>query len=228
MTYKEYLRLRRNGVKPHELVPGHTYYIEKNDDPPSQKTIYKGIFSNIDPIRNKAIFTDKEGKSTVQILFDPFNTKTQPYEFSINPIRYLFFNDIISINKNVDHLVYTLTGKQKNMIGPIPRGHTREMGLPKDAATIIALNLEDPKRISTTARRISMSKSHKSSRMNNIKPMILTPPKKMSKAANLIDTIETNFKKSNIVSNSNFSSRQKGGKKRSHKQRTRKQRTKKH
>ena len=205
MTYKEYLRLRRNGVKPHKLAYGNTYYIEKNDDPPSQKTIYKGIFSNIDPIRNKAIFTDKEGKSTVQILFDPFNTKTQPYEFSINPMRYLFFNDITSINKNVDNLVYTLTRKQKNMIGPIPKGHTREMGLQEDAATIIAVNLEDPNRFSMKAKRINMPNNE----------------------ANLIDTNETNFKKSNIVSNSNFSSKQKGGKKRSHKQRTRKQRTRK-
>lgn len=159
MTYAEYLPLRGNRVEPDQLVPGHTYYIEKNNEPVNRRTVYKGIYSNINPTLNSAIFNDKEGKSTVKFFVNPFDSVGKPFGFSIDPKwNNTFYDDSVEVNKNVEHLVYTLTGKRKNTIGPIQRGQSRAMGIPKDVATIMALNLEDPNGISKMAKKMNSRK----------------------------------------------------------------------
>ena len=157
MTYEEYLPLRGNIIDPHKLVLGHTYYIEENK-PQERRTVYKGIYSH--DIVDLAIFNDidNEPYSKPKFIVNPLGQHIRFRAFRKDPNWYLFYNDPydpIAVNKNVRRLVYTLTGKQKNMIGPIQRGQTREMGLPIDFATIIALGLEDPKKISKTAKKIN-------------------------------------------------------------------------
>jgi hypothetical protein len=163
MTYEEYLPLRGEKIEPDKLIPEHTYYIEKNNEPENRRTVYRGIYLNTDPNMNSAIFNDKKGKSTIQFVVNPLKLKGEPFGFSIDPKwGNTFYTNSGEVNKNVSRLVYTLTGKRKNMIGPIPRGQTREMGIPIDVATIIALNLEDPHEISKTAKKIK-SRKHRTS-----------------------------------------------------------------
>lgn len=155
MTYEEYLPLRGNIIDPHKLVPGNMYYIENNYEPPEKRTVYKGIYSH--DMTNLAIFNNinNEPYSKPKFIVNPLGKNIKLRSFHKDPKWYLFYNDPITVNKNVRRLFYTLTGKQKNMIGPIPRGQTREMGIPMDVATIISLNFEDPQGISKTAKKIN-------------------------------------------------------------------------
>ena len=155
ITYAEYLPLRGNIIDPHKLVPGHTYYIEQNDRPEHIRIVYKGIYSH--DIVNSAIFNDIDNKPYSWPIFfvNPLGETIQQRVFRKDTKKYIFYNDPITVNKNVRRLVYTLTRKRKKMIGPLPRGQTREMGIPIDVATIMALNLEDPHGISKTAKKIN-------------------------------------------------------------------------
>lgn len=161
MTYEEYLPLRGNIIDPHKLIPGHMYYIEENK-PQARRNVYKGIYSH--DMTDLAIFNDIDNKPYSRTIFvvNPLGKNIRLKSFHKDPKWYLFYNDPITVNKNVSRLVYTLTGKQKNMIGPMPRGQTREMGIPMDVATIMALNLEDPHGISKTAKKIK-SRKHRTS-----------------------------------------------------------------
>jgi hypothetical protein len=157
MTYEEYLPLRGNIIDPDKLIPGYTYYIEENK-PQERRTVYKGIYSH--DMTDLAIFNniDNEPYSWPIFFVNPLGRDIRKRTFRKDPNRFLFYNDPndpITVNKNVRRLVYTLTGKRKNMIGPIPRGHTREMGLPIDVATIMAIDLEDTLGISKTAKKIN-------------------------------------------------------------------------
>jgi len=158
ITYEEYLPLRGDKTEPDQLVPGQLYYIERSGEPPRRRTVYKGIYSHTDPT-NIALFLNAEGKSTVEFVVNPFESVGEPRGFSIDPQwKINFYNNAGEVNKNVEHLVYTLTGKRRNTIGPVPRGQTREMGIPKDVATIMALNLQDPRGISNIAKKMNSIK----------------------------------------------------------------------
>lgn len=86
-----------------------------------------------------------------------------PSFFSVVDSRMTFYKqkyDSEEITKNVEKLVYTLTGKRSTN----RHSTNKHMGIPKDAATIMALNLEDPDNISKIARNLSTKHKSKHSK----------------------------------------------------------------
>ena len=170
MTYENYSHIRGYKVKPHELVPGQKYYIENNKEPP-YKAVYTGIF--IKKENDNAYFRD------IKYAVNEFDLKGTPFSFSLDPKWGItFYNDALEVNKNVEHLVYALTGKRstkkqsnksRRRFSCIPSideqcTEPKHMGIPKDAATIIAFSLEDPDNISKTARNLSTKHKSKHSK----------------------------------------------------------------
>lgn len=158
MTYEDYLELRGEKVDKEQLQIRTRYFIEQDRSFLGLPTIvYEGIFSHIE--RKNLFFYNLE------YIVNPNNCSNSvlPSFFSVVDSRTTFYKqkyDSEEITKNVEKLVYTLTGKRSTN----RHSTNKHMGIPEDAATIMALNLEDPYRISKTASNLSTKHKSKHSK----------------------------------------------------------------
>jgi len=151
MTYEEYLPFRGNQVDLRDLVPDKKYYIEVDKSFIGMPTqVYEGDFAYKDDINSQSPpYSNNTYFNNLSYVVNPenYSDMIKPRFFSAVDPRIFYYEQKYNekeLNQDVENMVLALSDA-RNI-------HNKHIGLPDDAATILAINTLDPDGLSTKAK----------------------------------------------------------------------------